>query len=533
MSFFSQKRSWSSRLNPFARRVEHRRPAASRPTLRPTLEVLEDRFLPTVDFFGGPLIPHVEVNTLFVGQEWQSGSLSNLVGGLNGYLKTLVNSPYMDMLSQYNVGRGSFGSTRIEWYNNDSDAKTPMNDNNLSYPNGQTELQYLLVSAIQQGSYPPLDQNQLYVIFLPPGEQVEAPGGLMNNHAPNGFLGYHSSFNSQYGRISYAVLPYPGGPNYLVNGLPTLQNGDPAVFDSLTSTVSHELSEAVTDPVPPSSPNPVRGVTGWIDPQRDEIGDIVNQQNVYWNGYVVQKEANQQDQGMVPALPSAGLSIAATANQSFNGTVMNFTDNSTTVFGDTAAQPLGGSPLPGSSFAITINWGDGQTSSGQVVYNGNGQFSVVGSHSYAQSGSYQISVTATDPYGVTASAESSVTVAPAPTVLPPPNINPPPTYNPPTYNPQTYNPPTYNPPTYNPPNNPPNNSPPNDNPPPQTPTPMQLFMDGYVLAIDLFGAGGSSSPLAEAALIHDMETVPGGLFNPYLDAGFSAALSALHGGRNG
>jgi hypothetical protein len=111
---------------------------------------------------------------------------------------------------------------------------------------------------------------------------------------------------------------------------------------------------------------------------------------------------------------------------------------------------------------------------------------------------------------------------------PPPDNNPPPTYNPPP----TDNPPTYNPPTYDPPNNPPNNSPPNDNPPPQTPTPMQLFMDGYVLAIDLFGAGGSSSALAEAALIHDMETVPGGLFNPYLDAGFSAALSALHGNHN-
>ncbi len=360
MSFSPEKRSWFSR---FLRPSDRHQPRS----VRPLLEALEDRFLPTVDFFGGPTIPHVEANTLFVGQEWQSSSLSGLAGGLNSYLQTLVNSPYMDMLAQYNVGRGGFGSSRIEWYNNDPNMHSPMDDNDRSYPNGQTELQYLLVSAIQQGNYPPLDPNQLYVIFLPPGEQLKAPGGQMNNK-PGGFYGYHNSFNSQYGRINYAVLPFPGDSNPTVPGI--------SPFDSLTEATSHELSEAVTDPV---------GGTGWYDRQNNgEIGDIVNLQYVYWNGYVVQKEANQQDQGMVPSLPSANVAVTATANQMFNGPVMNFTDHSTTVFGDTAAQSLGGSPLPGSSFSVTIDWGDGQSSDGQVVYNGNGQYSVVGSHSYSQ-----------------------------------------------------------------------------------------------------------------------------------------------------
>jgi len=48
MSLLPQKRSWFSRLNPFARRAEQttsRRPAASRPSFRPSLEALEDRRL--------------------------------------------------------------------------------------------------------------------------------------------------------------------------------------------------------------------------------------------------------------------------------------------------------------------------------------------------------------------------------------------------------------------------------------------------------------------------------------------------------
>jgi hypothetical protein len=309
---------------------------------------------------------------------------------------------------------------------------------------------------------------------------VASPGGgTLNTDAKNGFLGYHGSFSYQSKTIYYAVLPYPGGSNYEVHGVPS-------VFDSLTTTISHELSEAVTDPVPG---------TGWYDKQQNgEIGDIVNQQNVYWDGYVVQKEAGKQDQGLVPALPAAGVTANATVNQSFNGTVMAFTDYSTTVFGDTAAHRLGGAALPGNSFDVTINWGDGHTSAGQVVYNGDGQYKIIGSHSYAQPGSYIIHVSATDEWGVTASANSRVNVASGQTV--PPKPTPPPTPTPtPTPTP----------------------------PPATTPSAEQLYKDGIIL-VDEFFSGGIAAILADAALIHDIETAPGGLFNASLDAGIYAAL---------
>jgi hypothetical protein len=51
-------------------------------------------------------------------------------------------------------------------------------------------------------------------------------------------------------------------------------------FDALTSISSHELAEAITDPVPG---------TGWYDDANGEIGDICAWQTETVEGYTVQK----------------------------------------------------------------------------------------------------------------------------------------------------------------------------------------------------------------------------------------------------
>jgi hypothetical protein len=64
-----------------------------------------------------------------------------------------------------------------------------------------------------------------------------AQGGARSCQA---FCGYH---NDVAGRIFYAVMPYPyPGFGGWTDGLSTI--------DALTSTSSHELCEAITDPVP-------------------------------------------------------------------------------------------------------------------------------------------------------------------------------------------------------------------------------------------------------------------------------------------
>ena len=51
---------------------------------------------------GGPLIPNVEVFTIFWGNLWQSSS-TNVISKLNTFFGDIVVSPLIDQLAEYNV----------------------------------------------------------------------------------------------------------------------------------------------------------------------------------------------------------------------------------------------------------------------------------------------------------------------------------------------------------------------------------------------------------------------------------------------
>jgi hypothetical protein len=97
-------------------------------------------------------------------------------------------------------------------------------------------------------------------------------------------------------------------------------------------------------------------------------------------------------------LVGTGLTIAATQGVVFNGAVATFSDTNTT---NTA-----------SDFTATINWGDASTTAG-VVSGGSGAFTVSGSHTYANAGTFPLIVTLTDdaPGTATATATGSASVA--------------------------------------------------------------------------------------------------------------------------
>jgi hypothetical protein len=57
--------------------------------------------------------------------------------------------------------------------------------------------------------------------------------------------------------------------------------GNVRLFDALTSTTSHELCEAITDPVPGQ---------GWYDDNNGEIGDICAWKTRTLGAYTVQLE---------------------------------------------------------------------------------------------------------------------------------------------------------------------------------------------------------------------------------------------------
>ena len=114
-------------------------------------------------------------------------------------------------------------------------------------------------------TFPQPSADTLYFVYLRPGVAV-VQGGDQSCQA---FCGYHNDIN---GQIFYAVMPYPG-----CNGcLGTLSE-----FEALTATSSHELCEAITDPVPGR---------GWYDDNNGEIGDICAWQIKQVGNYQVQQE---------------------------------------------------------------------------------------------------------------------------------------------------------------------------------------------------------------------------------------------------
>jgi hypothetical protein len=77
--------------------------------------------------------------------------------------------------------------------------------------------------------------------------------------------------------VATPVMPFPNCAGCL---------GGMTNLDALTSTSSHELCEATTDPVPGQ---------GWYDDTHGEIGDICAWQTKKLGNYTVQLEWSNQD----------------------------------------------------------------------------------------------------------------------------------------------------------------------------------------------------------------------------------------------
>ena len=212
----------------------------------------------------GPLLTAVDIHTIFWGAAWQ-GAQAELVGQVNSFFQFVVTSSLIDQLAEYSVtgfaiGHGSFaGTTTIAT----SEPGPSISD---------TQIQAFLTTdpvaktAFDPASHqPPQVPNRLVFLYLPPGTVVTMGGSASCTN----FCGYHSEID---GQKFYAAMPFPGCGG-CTGGLSTI--------DALTSTSSHELCEAITDPIPGS---------GWYNDQYGEIGDLCAWQTKTLGAYTVQKE---------------------------------------------------------------------------------------------------------------------------------------------------------------------------------------------------------------------------------------------------
>jgi hypothetical protein len=98
---------------------------------------------------------------------------------------------------------------------------------------------------------------------------------------------------------------------------------------------------------------------------------------------------------VTPVLTVAAKNISPTEGKAFSGTVASGTD------------------YEAGTLKATINWGDGNSSAGSVNLSSNGSYSVMGSHTYAEEGTYTLTVTVSASGGQSAASSSSAKVADA------------------------------------------------------------------------------------------------------------------------
>ena len=211
---------------------------------------------PNLTYRGGPLLAKVQIYNLYIGSAWAAGPLAE---GLDAFFGFVVKSQLIDQLAEYSVpkftiGHGKFRGSKV------LSTVTP--------PASVTDrwMRQTLKKAIAGGGgVPRPNSNLLYFIYLPPGVTLSQGGG----RSCQAFCGYHDHIGTE---MFYAAMPYPNC-NGCLGGLSAL--------DALTSTSSHELCEAITDPIPG---------TGWYDDVHGEIGDICSWRTRHLGTHVVQLE---------------------------------------------------------------------------------------------------------------------------------------------------------------------------------------------------------------------------------------------------
>jgi hypothetical protein len=219
---------------------------------------------PELVYNGGPLLAAVEVFTVFWGDSWQAAAGAALTNQLNGFFDFVLASELIDQLAEYSTQQTTIGhGTRA--------GTATITSPPLGTSITDQAIQQTLQNLIANGTVPSPDANTLYFLYLPPNVAV-ALGG---SRSCQGFCGYHNDVG---GSVYYAVMPYPGCSG-CAGGL--------ALLDALTTTSSHELCEAITDPIPGQ---------GWYDETNGEIGDICAWQTKPLGDYTVQLEWSN-DQG--------------------------------------------------------------------------------------------------------------------------------------------------------------------------------------------------------------------------------------------
>ena len=233
-----------------------RRSARPRPARRLGVEVLEERAVPAVinvTPHHGIVIPNVQVETVYYGNAWTDPNspygveLKAEQTDLNQFFSVITNSTFMDGLAQY---RGHPASVD-DAYQKALAANPNLQDFLPSVAPGSGELlgsqtvsanlapnstvptsaiTAMLTKGFDNHTLEQPNDDRLYFVYLPPNVHLQ------------GAPGFHDSFDYNGQKVFFAAIAHgigdqPWRPENLTP------------FQAMTTISSHELVEAITDPV--------------------------------------------------------------------------------------------------------------------------------------------------------------------------------------------------------------------------------------------------------------------------------------------
>jgi hypothetical protein len=214
-------------------------------------------------YYGGPVLSNAKIYAVF----WGPGVDAVTQKQIGGFYSSIVNSTYLDQLAEFqttlaavdgrpgtkqSIGRGTFAGTVT--------IKPKVSGANVSQQNVEDEIE----SQIAAGVLAKPDANTLYMIHFAPGVAIELRSG---DKSCQSYCADHEGMVSKtYGALAYAIMPDQGGSCSFGCGA-----GD--AFTSLTLSASHEIAEAITDPMCPPIGTANAFPGAWIDASGAEIGD--------------------------------------------------------------------------------------------------------------------------------------------------------------------------------------------------------------------------------------------------------------------
>jgi hypothetical protein len=207
---------------------------------------------PHLTYYGGRVLSHVKVDVVVWGS-WSYGTTVPLTGtrSITSFARGITASSYVDWLREYDtptqqIARGTF------------DALYTVHP--AAFNNGpivtDAQIRLTLNQMITAAKLPKPTGDRVYVVFFRKGQTISRPEGT----SANMFCAYHDTMSYPLHSVYHAVIPYELGNRGC--------RPAPFALDSVTTIVSHELVESITDP----------GIglhrLAWYDKFNGEIGDI-------------------------------------------------------------------------------------------------------------------------------------------------------------------------------------------------------------------------------------------------------------------